>query len=81
MIDAKQVKKSRNARLNKARRSADALLLQLHQYEGSSEPILEQEFWAEVRDLAADIHLSVHEANAYNNVLAGNSWSKIGSEP
>lgn len=73
MKEGRDIVRSRNARLNMARRNAVNLKTLL---DSEKRPALDNdEAWsalfADIRDMAADILQAVHEASAYHNVLIG----------
>lgn len=73
MKDGKDVVRSRNARLNVARREAAKIARLL---EPELRPALDNDaawsaLFANIRDAATDVYQGVHEANAYHNVLIG----------
>lgn len=68
------IRRSRNGRLNRARRDAEKLISLLEKFEGRTGGIADQDFWAAIRDLGQSISLCVSEANAYNNVMVGDGW-------
>lgn len=65
--------KSRNARLNQARKYVRALTALLDSYEGtpSADPMRDAGFWGGIREFAEKTTKCVHEASAYNNVMCG----------
>lgn len=67
------LRRSRNGRLNRARREAAKLITLLEAFEGEKVGIAVQEFWQAVREHGEQIAQCVHEANAYNNVMVGDS--------
>lgn len=71
MKSEKSVGRSRNARLNQAKRYTAALDKFLSEQRGVSwaDPIQDATFWGNVREFAQKIDKCVHEANAYNNVM------------
>jgi hypothetical protein len=68
------LRRSRNGRLNKARREAQKLVSLLEAFEGERLGIDVQEFWQAVREHGQQIAQCIHEANAYNNVMVGDGW-------
>ena len=74
MKDRFNLRRSRNSRLNRARREAAQLLALLEAFEGEKVGIAVQEFWQAVREHGEQIAKCVHEANAYNNVMVGDNW-------
>lgn len=71
MKDEHNLKRSRNARLNLARRQAEQLyrLLNPEHRPKDSDQDGWNELFAEARDMIADTHQGIHEASAYNNSL------------
>lgn len=71
MKPARSIGKSRNARLNRAIRDAEALVVSLKARQGVTwdQPITDAEFWEVGRELVASLAQCLHEANAYNNVM------------
>ena len=72
--DKYNLRRSRNGRLNRARREAEKLIVLLQQFEGQKVGIAVQDFWEAVRDHGEQIAKCIHEANAYNNVMVGDQW-------
>ncbi len=72
--DKYNLRRSRNASLNRARRDAVKLVSLLEAFEGQKVGIAVQEFWQAVRGHGEQIAKSIHEANAYNNVMVGDDW-------
>jgi hypothetical protein len=68
------LRRSRNGRLNRARREAEKLVSLLEAFEGQKVGIDVQEFWQAIREHGQQIAQCVHEANAYNNVMVGDNW-------
>ena len=77
MKDNRDVRRSRNARLNQAAKLAReiSLMIESQKSEFNGDMALPRKhlddvcFWANVRDNASELAQCVHEANAYNNTL------------
>ncbi len=67
--------KSRNGRINQARKYNRALSALLDQFEGTQarQPHTDGAYWGAVREMAEKLLKAVHEANAYNNVMVGDT--------
>lgn len=71
MKDEHNLRRSRNARLNLARRQAEQLYRLLNPKGRPKDDNADgwNEIFAEARDMAEYVHQGVHEASAYHNAL------------
>lgn len=69
MKDENNLIRSRNARLNLVHRAAKNLVTSCKPEHRPDNDEAWSALFADIRDMAADVHQGVHEASAYHNVL------------